>query len=167
MAGRVKPMNHQPSKMQQRMNNLDVWSNNLRRLTREWLLLTSTAFCCLTMLIVANVHAESLTDPTRPIDAKVIATAASNAPAALRVEAIFHAGTTQRPLAIINGKLVHEGERVANALIEQITSDAVRYSRAGHSQLALLNAAKLQVRRTTTTTTQLVARADDHVGEQP
>lgn len=93
----------------------------------------------------AALHAESLADPTRPALSHGITTVASSAPAALRVEAIMQ--RLECRLAIVDGKVVRIGDRIGNAVIEDITNDAVRYSRGGRSEVAYLARTTLQVRR--------------------
>jgi hypothetical protein len=98
--------------------------------------------------LVANaVLADQLFDPMRPassVDASVAATAAGQ----IRVEAIVNDG--DRKIAIVNGHVVREGDRVGDATVESISSGAVRFNRGGHSELIALPTSKLEVRRTAT-----------------
>jgi MSHA biogenesis protein MshK len=87
--------------------------------------------------------AERLADPTRPPDARTVSSVP--APDALRVEAVLR--STQRDLAIVNGKLVRAGDRIGSARIEAILPDGVRYVRDGQTHVARLQQSTLQVRR--------------------
>jgi len=82
-----------------------------------------------------------LVDPTRPAGAR----SAGPVTNTIRVEAIVITDETR--WAIINGTLVHHGDRIANAVIEEITPRGVRYSRNGRSETALLPSASTPVRR--------------------
>jgi len=86
-----------------------------------------------------------LADPTRPMTATDSAAAAPE-PAGVRVQAIvIRAGSR---VAVVDGHLVHAGDRLANLLIEEVTPDGVRYSQDGHSRFARLKCpTPLTVRR--------------------
>jgi MSHA biogenesis protein MshL len=74
--------------------------------------------------------AGTLTDPTQP------ATGNPGAPrgSGLRLEGILcHSGLT---VAIVNGRLVHAGDRIGGNLIGDITPQGVRYSRGGRGRMA-------------------------------
>lgn len=97
-------------------------------------------FCLLNMGAIAS--AESLVDPTQPYNARSTSrTERPRAAATLQLEAILHG--SQRRLAIINGQLVHEGDRIANNLIEAITPTSVRYSRQGQQHTLSLSSASV------------------------
>jgi MSHA biogenesis protein MshK len=87
-------------------------------------------------------RAETLLDPTRPATARE----ATQSPAtgALQIEAIMDSGP--RRIAIINGKIVRAGDRIGTALIEEIHSDSIRYTRDGRSSISRITKPKLQVR---------------------
>jgi len=85
-------------------------------------------------------RAEALRDPTQPANAHSV----SVVPNALRVEAILM--SEGRCVAIINGRLVREGERVGSAVIEQILAEEVRYTRDGASHRVRLPRASITVR---------------------
>lgn len=91
----------------------------------------------------AVVHAETLQDPTRPATVKAVAQSVE--PAALQIEAIM--GSGERRIAIVNGKVVREGDRVGAALIEAIGSDSIRYTRNGRSETARIVKNSLRVRQ--------------------
>ena len=85
--------------------------------------------------------AGSMIDPTRPAGARTVAPT----PDAFHLEAIVISDTAQ--WAIVNGVIVHRGDHIANAVIDEITARTVRYTRNGHSETASLSHASLQVRR--------------------
>lgn len=96
-------------------------------------------------LVGGVAAADQLFDPMRPansVDASVAATASGQ----LRVEAIVNDG--DRKIAIVNGRVVREGDRVGDATVESISSGAVRFNRGGRSELVSLPTSKLEVRRT-------------------
>jgi hypothetical protein len=86
-----------------------------------------------------------LADPTRPAFYKTSAEAAESLPGRMRVEAILTRSGER--LAIVDGKVVRAGDQLADARIDEVLADGVRYTRAGATQFARLNSAKLQVRR--------------------
>ena len=91
----------------------------------------------------AKSAADRLADPTRPPQASD----ASSGPAqdSVRVEAVLH--STERDLAIVNGKIVRAGDRVSGVQIEAILVDGVRYLRDGQVHIARLQPASIPVRR--------------------
>ncbi len=94
------------------------------------------------MNIGAAASAEPLVDPTQPYNARSASRVdGPHAAATLQLEAILHG--SQRRLAIINGQLVHEGDRIANNLIESITPTSVRYSCQGQQHTLSLTSASL------------------------
>jgi MSHA biogenesis protein MshK len=98
-------------------------------------------------VIVGVAAADPLFDPMRPansVDASLAATAAGQ----IRVEAIVNDG--ERKIAIVNGRVVREGDRVGDATVESISAGAVRFNRGGRSELISLPTSKLEVRRTAT-----------------
>jgi hypothetical protein len=99
--------------------------------------------CAACALAQATASAEPLGDPTRPSSAHS-AVELSKQQHELRLEGIFR--RDKRFIAIVDGRIVHGGERIANATIEEITADAVRYSRDGHEHTAHFARTTLQVR---------------------
>ena len=95
------------------------------------------ALLCLSLLCICAVSAEPLLDPTQPYSERSVAIA-NNKPAVtpLQLEAILH--SEQRRLAIVNGRLVHEGDRVGDNLIDSITQTTVRYSNHGQQHTLTL-----------------------------
>lgn len=98
-------------------------------------------------LAASSAVAGELFDPMRPANT-VDSSAAATASGQIRVEAIVSDG--ERRLAIVNGRLVREGDHVGTAVVESISSGAVRFNRGGHSELISLPTSKLEVRRTAT-----------------
>lgn len=87
--------------------------------------------------------APALEDPTRPSDARG-ARAVPGWPQ-LQLQGIFCHGDNR--VAIIDGRLVHSGDRLGDAQIGAIGPDAVHYLRGGHELIAYLTKSTLQVRR--------------------
>ena len=86
-----------------------------------------------------------LDDPTRPSDAHG-ARAVPGWPQ-LQLQGIVCRG--QSRIAIIDGRLIHSGDRLGDAQIGAIDADAVHYQRDGHELIAYLTKSTLQVRRVT------------------
>lgn len=89
--------------------------------------------------------APALEDPTRPSDAHG-GRAVPGWPQ-LHLQGILRHGTDS--VAIIDGRLVHCGDHMGDALIGEIGTDAVHYQRAGHELIAYLTKSTLQVRQLT------------------
>jgi hypothetical protein len=115
---------------------------------------------CIFMLSTAT-SAEPLFDPTQPYGQPGAPqlTHTPAAPAPLRLEAILH--SSERRLAIVNGQLVHEGDRIANYLIEAITPTTVRYSTQGQQHTLSLTAARLPAAQLNIRPAQLTQLAKD------
>jgi hypothetical protein len=95
----------------------------------------------------STASGEALRDPTQPPVAQSVKQSIDGGGvAALRVEGIFHAAGRQWR-AIVDGRIVRCGDRVGGAVIQDITSDSVRYFRDGRSHVVRLKSSKLQVRR--------------------
>ena len=95
------------------------------------------------LLLAHPGHAEALRDPTKPMNAKSAAVVVSAQ--TIRVEAIL--SSSERMLAIVNGKVVRAGDRVGDARNDEVLNDGVRYTRDGHSQVARLDSHLFQVRQ--------------------
>jgi MSHA biogenesis protein MshK len=95
------------------------------------------AACC-------TADAGSLPDPTRPLTFTPAEAVASSEPV-LRLEAVM--GSSDRPVAIVNGKLVRVGDRIDGMTIAAIDGDSVRYVSAGRERVARLASTSLKVRR--------------------
>ena len=106
------------------------------------LLLVTATGACTTRAVAA---APALEDPTRPSDARG-ARAVPGWPQ-LQLQGIVCRGTSR--VAIVDGRLVHSGDRLGDALIGDIDPDAVHYLRGGHELIAYLTRSSLQVRRLT------------------
>ena len=86
-----------------------------------------------------------LVDPTRPMSA-TDSVAAAPEPGGVRVQAVVIRPGSQ--VAVVDGRLVHAGDRIGNVLIEEVTPEGVRYSLDGHSRFARLKCpTPLTVRR--------------------
>ena len=94
---------------------------------------------------VAAHAGNALADPTRPASATdPVARAPENGE--VRVQAIVIRGTSR--VAVVDGRVVRAGDRIANVLIEEVTPDGVRYSHDGRSRFARLRCpTPLPVRR--------------------
>jgi hypothetical protein len=103
------------------------------------LILVAAAACAGRMVGAAPV----LEDPTRPSDARG-ARAVPGWPQ-LQLQGILCHGDSR--VAIIDGRLVHSGDRLGDAQIGAIGPDAVHYLRGGHELIAYLTKSTLQVRR--------------------
>jgi hypothetical protein len=109
---------------------------------------------CVGFAVVRTVSsAQPLGDPTRPSSVRSAAQLQPRKVRELRLEGILCRG--ERRVAIIDGRIVHAGEHIANATIEEITPDAVRYSRDGHDHTARLVRTTLHVRQSNVTTAKL------------
>jgi hypothetical protein len=104
------------------------------------------ALAVLALLAGAAAHAGSpLADPTRPMSAGDSRPAATE-PGGVRVQAIMIRPDSR--VALVDGRLVHAGDRIANLLIEAVTPEGVRYSQDGHSRFARLRCpSQVTVRR--------------------
>jgi len=99
-----------------------------------------------TLAAAGAAHAGTpLVDPTRPMSATDPAPAAAE-PGGVRVQAVVIRPGSR--VAVVDGRLVHAGDRIANLLIEEVTPEGVRYSQDGHSRFARLKCpTPLTVRR--------------------
>jgi len=85
----------------------------------------------------------ALDDPTRPSDWHGVRAAAGSPQLALQ-GIICHG---DKRVAIIDGRLLHSGDQLGDALIGEIGPDSVHYQRGTHELIAYLNKSTLQVRR--------------------
>jgi hypothetical protein len=89
---------------------------------------------------------ELLIDPTRPsTDHGISELRPRGGTRELQLEGILQRDA--RRIAIIDGRVLHEGDRIGNATIMEITPDAVRYSRDGHDHTLWLARNTWAVRR--------------------
>jgi MSHA biogenesis protein MshK len=96
-------------------------------------------------LLSTSATANGLADPTRPSHAPRAANPAATQP--VRVEGVFR--SAERRLAIVNGKVVRAGDRVAGVQIDEILDDGVRYLRNGKIHTVRLSPASMPVRQAT------------------
>ena len=97
----------------------------------------------LLLTMSAKAAADRLADPTRPPQASDAS--ASPSQDSVRVEAVLR--SKERDLAIVNGKIVRAGDRVAGVQIEAILPDGIRYVRDGQVRVARLQPASIPVRQ--------------------
>ena len=110
-------------------------------------------------LTARSAVADRLVDPTRPSNARV---AVAYTPDVVHLEAILR--SSDRELAIVNGKIVRVGDRVGEARIDAILPDSVRYTRDGKSYVARLEAKSIDIRHNETHDTISAdrTRGEDH-----
>jgi MSHA biogenesis protein MshK len=111
---------------------------NARLLTALILSLAAT-----TQALAADLH-----DPMRPPGAPAAASSRPSAPSSLQLQAVIGSGPSR--VAIVNGKVVHVGDKVDGAVIDEISATTVRYTRGGKQLVAALSGAKLDVRANNT-----------------
>ena len=86
-----------------------------------------------------------LVDPTRPISATDSPVAARE-PGGVHVQAIVIRADSR--VAVVDGRVVRAGDRIANVYIEEVTPEGVRYLQDGHSRFVRLKCpTPLPVRR--------------------
>ena len=113
--------------------------------------MTSRARVALLGFVLASstlASAADLRDPMRPPSAPTAAISRPSGPSSLQLQAVV--GTGQSRVAIVNGKVVHAGDKIDGAIIEEISATSVRYTRAGKQLVASLPATKLDVRTNNT-----------------
>jgi hypothetical protein len=96
-------------------------------------------------------HAQALADPMRPANAAPVATGSVRsvaAPSGPRLTAVFSNG--ERRVAVIDGRVVREGDRVSGDTVIEILADNVRLARAGHTQTLRIPKSTVPVRTRTT-----------------
>ena len=104
------------------------------------------ALSAVSVLAARAVQAGNLlVDPTRPMTAGDSRVAAPES-GGVHVQAIvIRAGSR---VAVVDGRVVRAGDRIASLLIEEVTPEGVRYSQDGHSRFARLKCpTPLPVRR--------------------
>ena len=105
---------------------------------------TIALFCAACAMVSIAVAEESLDDPTRPGSTHSASELRSSGPHELQLEGILQ--RNGHCIAIVDGRVIHEGDRIGNATIEEITLAAVRYSRDGHDHTIRLTRNTLHVR---------------------
>ncbi len=88
----------------------------------------------LLLLTVQPVVAQDLRDPTAPPRPQI--ENAKNTEVALRLEAILLDGA--RRIAIVNGRVMREGDRIDDAVLASISAHAIQYVRHGRTHQATL-----------------------------
>ena len=96
------------------------------------------ASVCLTALLACGAQAQAARDPMRP-PGSAVAAARARGPATLKLEGVFWSPAR---VAIVNGRLVREGDEIAGAKILEVLHDGVRYSRGGQIQSLVLPGAR-------------------------
>jgi hypothetical protein len=95
---------------------------------------------CIALALVAGisyVKAEVLIDPTRPANAPTkSATVTPGVEPASRLTAIFKSGDSR--VAVLNGRVVKNGDHIGDIVIQEIATDSVRYTKAGRAEIARL-----------------------------
>ena len=96
-----------------------------------------TAIALFLVAVSTLARADTLIDPTRPANAPTKATASvrSSEPVS-RLTAIFQ--SNDRRVAVLDGRVVKVGDRIGDAVIQEIFLDSVRYVRAGRVEIARL-----------------------------
>ncbi len=95
-------------------------------------------------LAATQAPAADLRDPMRPPSAPAAAISSPRAPSTLQLQAVMRTGAAR--VAIVDGKLVRVGDRIDGAVIDEITTESIRYTRGGKQLVASLPGTKLDVR---------------------
>jgi MSHA biogenesis protein MshK len=94
---------------------------------------------CILLLLaigIAYANADTLVDPTRPANAPTKSTAVRGAEPVSLLTAVFKSG--DRRVAVLDGRVVKNGDRIGDIVIQEILADSVRYTRAGRVEIARL-----------------------------
>ena len=113
----------------------------LIRCAQRDLVCANLLFACAFGLISGASIAADLTDPTRPAAYKAAPDAAEPSTGRMRVEAILNRSGER--LAIVDGKIVRAGDRIADAKIAAVTQDGVRYVQAGIAKFSRIETVRL------------------------
>jgi MSHA biogenesis protein MshK len=106
------------------------------------LILSVAALLLLSLASLA--HADPLIDPMRPANLPRAA-APRDAEPASRVSAVFLANG--RRVAVLDGRVVKQGDRMGDLVIQEVLADGVRYTRGGRSEIVRLPRQDARVRR--------------------
>ncbi len=93
-------------------------------------------YSLLLCLPLQSIHAQQLSDPTRPYTGRTAPASSQHKPKSLQLQAIYRFAGER--LAIIDGALVREGDLLNQLKIQVITDDQVRYTRKGVSGVLYL-----------------------------
>jgi hypothetical protein len=105
---------------------------------------SATLAAILACALAQPAHADDLRDPMRPPSAPAPVSLRPATEAPLKLEAVMSTATSR--IAIVNGKVLRTGDKVAGATITEITADTIRYTRGGKEKIALLPSNKVTVR---------------------
>jgi MSHA biogenesis protein MshK len=101
------------------------------------------AACFSLVQLSMTAAADELNDPTRP--PLLSHPVAKAAPVAVqRLTAVLF--SEDRRVAVIDGHVLREGDRVGNAIIKQITNDSVTLNRTGRTEVMRLPKSTLQIK---------------------
>jgi len=103
---------------------------SLRRAVRQSCLLIVLA------IGIAYAKADTLIDPTRPASAPTKSAVVRAAEPVSQLTAIFKSG--DRRVAVLDGRVVKDGDHIGDIVIQEISADRVRYTRAGRVEIARL-----------------------------
>lgn len=93
-------------------------------------------YSLLLCLPLHSIHAQQMSDPTRPYTGRAASASSQHKPKSLQLQAIYRFAGER--LAIIDGALVREGDLLNQLKIQVITDDQVRYTRKGVSGVLYL-----------------------------
>ncbi len=102
----------------------------------------------LALATAAQISAADLRDPMRPPNAPAAALSRPGVPSSLQLQAVI--GTGPSCVAIVNDKVVRVGDKIDGAVIDEISSTSIRYTRGGKQLIASLPRTKLDVRANNT-----------------
>lgn len=93
----------------------------------------------LLLVVFATAHAEEIDDPLQPpeLEAKSSQSKQAKGPVPLYVNSILIG--SDRRVAVINGRLFREGDRISGYVIEKIHTNKVELSHEGKTRLLSLN----------------------------
>jgi MSHA biogenesis protein MshK len=97
-----------------------------------------------TVLASATTAAADLGDPMRPPSAPAAVISRPSASSSLQLQAVIGTGASR--VAIVDGKLVRVGDKIDGAVIDEISTGSIRYTRGGKQLVASLPDTKLDVR---------------------
>jgi hypothetical protein len=94
--------------------------------------------------------AQAVADPMRPANAPraVAGPAREAAPTGARLTAVFFNG--QRRVAVVDGRVVKEGDQLRDGVVAEIAADSVRIARGGQSHTLKIPKSTVPVRVRTT-----------------
>jgi MSHA biogenesis protein MshK len=102
--------------------------------------------CTILLLLAASfAYADSLIDPKRPANLPARTGVVRDAEPSSRVTAVFLANG--RRVAVLDGRVVKQGDRFGDLVIEEVLADGVRFTRGGRSEVARLPRQDARVRR--------------------